>query len=159
MYLTNEDSCGYVSKVWTSFDISQGRHSESCGTRGKFVLSSEAAAHLSQAFCVCFHAYWKEHPSVILKAWCSLPLEYETFLPCVRVPHQVRELSFSLSRGWLRDPTDFWVSARTAKETNPVEVPVHGMLNFFTLKCSLISFMLIKCYPAESCTDGAGKVI
>lgn len=40
-----------------------------------------------------------------------------------------------------------------------MEVPVHGTLNIFTLTCNLISFMPIKHYTAESCTEGMGKVI
>lgn len=94
---------------------------ESSVIRCKGFFCSAEAAHLKCLnfsgflclFCVC---QW----NILLLLWRHAAILKEIMrLQCVRVPHQVRKLSFLLSCGQLRDPTDFWVSGRQQKKLTP----------------------------------------
>lgn len=78
---------------------------------------------------MCLLCLSMEHPSVIQKAWCHIQGEYEAAMCKSSTLGKRVELSPDL---WVTKGSHRFLSLRkTAEETNPVEVPVHDMLNFF----------------------------
>lgn len=100
----------------TSFDIFWGKRALWLDVSFFLFCRSFLSEVFSQALWSVFVWQWN---ILLLFRRHGVVFKESMRLQCVRVPHQVKELSFLLSCGQLRGPTDFWVSGRQQKKLTP----------------------------------------